>query len=278
MPDVEQTAQAAEETLGIIEKSLAAFSLQDAIVFACLVIGGLAVMKIILHLADRAMNRSRMEHGAWTFLHSGLKVILWLILISILLSYLGVPMTSMLAVLSVLGLALSLAVQGILSNLAGGVQVLAAKPFKVGDYIEADGAEGFVEKITLVNTKLRTRDNKMVFVPNSDMATVKIINYTEAAQRQVVMTFSTSYDSPREKVVDCINQVIEAHPLTLADPAPLVRTQAYKDSCIEYVVKVWCATEDYWDVYFDMMEQVKTAFDQAGVEITYPHLKVHMMP
>ena len=218
-----------------------------------------------------------LERSLHTFIHAALRVILWMITLCIVLDYVGVPMTSLVAVLSVIGLAVSLAIQGTLSNLAGGIQVLLSKPFKAGDYVEAGGISGTVQEVGLAYTKLCTVDNKVISVPNGQISGEKIINYSTEERRRVDLTFNASYDSPLQQVTGVLRAVVAAHPMALAEPEPFVRVNAYRDSSIEYVVRVWCATGDYWTLYYDLLEQVKEAFDQNGIEMTYNHLNVHLM-
>ena len=172
---------------------------------------------------------------------------------------------------------MSLAIQGTLSNLAGGIQVLLSKPFKAGDYVEAGGISGTVMEVGLAYTKLCTVDNKVISVPNGQISGEKIINYSTEERRRVDLTFNASYDSPLQQVTGVLRAVVAAHPMALAEPEPFVRVNAYRDSSIEYVVRVWCATGDYWTLYYDLLEQVKEAFDQNGIEMTYNHLNVHLM-
>lgn len=274
MPAVDP--EATQETLSVLEKTFRSFSLLQAAVLVCLLVACVAIIKILLKLADKAMDRAGMDRGVHTFLASGLKVVLWLVALCVLLGYLGVPMTSLVALLSVLGLAVSLAVQGTLSNLAGGIMLLTARPFSAGDFVEAGGVSGTVKEVGLVYTKLNTVDNKVVYVPNGDISAKTIINYTAEDKRQVELKFSVSYDAPVERVKEAIAGAIAAHPLTMKDAAPLIRVNAYGESTVEYLVRCWCATGDYWQVYFDLNERVKERFDAAGVEMTYPHINVHM--
>ncbi len=268
--------QAAQETVNQIEQIWKSFSWQTAVMLAVMLVACVVVIRVILNLLDRAMERAKLDRGVRTFLRSGLKVILSLIAVCVLLGYLGVPMTSLVAVLSVLGLAISLAIQGTLSNLAGGIMLLTAHPFSAGDFVEAGGVSGTVKEVGLVYTKLNTLDNKVVFVPNGDIAAKTIVNYSAEKERRVDLTFSASYDAKPEVVEACILRVMGEHPKTLDTPEPMARVTAYGDNAIEYVARCWCATGDYWDVYFDLQEQVKAAFDAAGVEMTYPHMVVHM--
>ena len=270
-------AENAQETLGQISYVLKNFSWEKASMLAGLLVTCLILIKVIIKLADRTMERSRLDRGVRTFLRSGLKVILWLVAVCVLLGYLGVPMTSLVAVLSVLGLAISLAVQGTLSHLAGGIMLLTARPFSAGDFVEAGGVSGTVREVGLVYTKLNTIDNKTIFVPNGEISGKTIINFTAADKRQVELKFTMSYDAPPETVKRCIAKVVGEHPQTLPTPAPLIRISSYKESSIEYILRVWCATEDYWDVHYDLIEQVKAAFDAEGVKMTYGHLNVHLI-
>ncbi len=268
---------AAQETLETLEKTVRNISWQNLIVLAVMLVASIVIIKVILGLAGRTMDRAKLDKGMQKFLSSGLKVILWLVAISILLGYLGVPMTSLVAVLSVLGLAVSLAVQGLLSNLAGGIMLLTARPFSAGDWVEAGGVSGTVQEVGLVYTKLNTVDNKVVYVPNGDISSKTIINYTAEDKRQVELKFSVSYAAKPEEVKACIARAVGEHPKTFPTPEPLIRVFSYEDSSIQYIMRCWCATGDYWDVYFDLTEQVKAAFDKAGIEMTYPHVNVHMI-
>lgn len=268
---------AAQETLDIVQQAIKAFSWQTAAILVCLLVAFIVVIRIIVSLVDRAMTQAKLDRGVRTFLRSGLKVVLWVVAICALLGYLGVPMTSLVALLSVLGLAVSLAIQGTLSNLAGGIMLLTAHPFSAGDFVEAGGISGTVQEVGLVYTKLDTADNKVVYIPNGEISSKTITNYSGNDKRRVELKFTTSYDDPPEKVKACIARVVGEHPLTLPTPEPLIRVSGYGSSSIEYILRAWCATEDYWTVYFDLLEQVKAAFDRAGVEMTYDHLNVHVV-
>lgn len=269
--------ETAQETLDIFQQTIQDFSWQTAAVLVCLLVASVVAIRVIVSLADRAMIQAKLDRGVRTFLRSGLKVVLWLVAICALLGYLGVPMTSLVALLSVLGLAVSLAIQGTLSNLAGGIMLLTAHPFSAGDFVEAGGVSGTVQEVGLIYTKLDTMDNKVVYIPNGEISAKTITNYSGNDLRRVELKFTASYDAPVEKVKECMARVVGEHPLTLPTPEPLIRVSNYGSSSIEYVLRVWCATEDYWTVYFDLLEQVKDAFDKAGVEMTYDHLNVHVV-
>ncbi len=267
----------AEETLGIIQNTLKNFSWTQAAVISAMLVTCVVAIRILVGVADRALARTKMDPGIRTFLRSGLKVILWVVALCALLGYLGVPMTSMVALLSVLGLALSLAIQGILANLAGGIMILTAHPFSAGDFVEAAGVSGTVQEVGLVYTKLYTTDNKVVYVPNGEISGKTITNYNGNDTRRVELKLNLSYNADPEQVKAVLARVVGEHPLTLPTPEAVIRVNGYGGSAVEYVVRTWCATADYWDVRFDLLEQAKAALDAAGLEMTYDHLNVHMM-
>lgn len=269
----EETQEAFETLVGAIK----GLDLWHIAMIVLLLLACMVVMKVLLRLLDRTFRRLEVEKSLHTFVRAALRVFLWIITICLVLGYIGIPMTSLIAVLSVLGLAITLAVQGSLSNLAGGIQVLVSKPFKADDYIEVGSVGGTVAEVGLVYTKLRTIDNKIISIPNGQISGEKIVNYSTEEKRRVDLTFNTSYDDAPERVTACIRDVIGAHPKAFFTPEPFVRVSAYQASSVEYTVRVWCATEDYWALYFDLLEQVKAAFDRAGIEMTYNHLNVHMV-
>ena len=269
----EETQEAFETLVGAIK----GLDLWHIATIVLLLLACMVVMKVLLRLLDRTFRRLEVEKSLHTFVRAALRVFLWIITICLVLGYIGIPMTSLIAVLSVLGLAITLAVQGSLSNLAGGIQVLVSKPFKADDYIEVGSVGGTVAEVGLVYTKLRTIDNKIISIPNGQISGEKIVNYSTEEKRRVDLTFNTSYDDAPERVTAFIRDVIGAHPKAFFTPEPFVRVSAYQASSVEYTVRVWCATEDYWALYFDLLEQVKAAFDRAGIEMTYNHLNVHMV-
>lgn len=266
-----------EEILSSLGISLANFTLNKLLSAVLMLVICLVVVKILMAVVTKLLSNSKLERSLHTFIRTVVKVVLLFLTVLIVAASLGIDVTSLIAVLSVFGLAVSLAVQNSLSNVAGGIQILGSKPFVVGDFVEAGGVSGTVVEIGIFYTKLSTGDNKLIQVPNSQISAEKIINYTAEEQRRVDLTFTVAYDAPVDTVKQAVQGVIGAHPLVMFTPEPFVRVSSYGDSSIEYTVRAWCATGDYWTVYFDLMEQVKAAFDQVGVEMTYPHLNVHMM-
>ena len=270
-------AEAANTFSSILQTQIGTFTLEKLLTTLALLIVCLIIIKIILALVDRSFRHLNLDNSLKAFLRSGIKILLLFLMLLIVMGSLNIPVTSLVAVLSVVGLALSLAIQNLLSNVAGGLQLLSTKPFTVGDFIDAGGVSGTVSETGMFYTKLKTVDNKLVQVPNSQIAGEKIINYSSEENRRVDIKISASYEAPIETVKAAILQVLGEHPKTMATPEPLVRVNNYGASAIEYVVRVWCANADYWDVYFDVMEGIKTAFDRAGIEMTYDHLNVHMI-
>ncbi|MCD8376798.1 MAG: mechanosensitive ion channel family protein [Oscillospiraceae bacterium] len=261
----------------ILNFSIAGFTINKLLSALILVVICLLVVKVLLKGLNRVLERTSMETNLRSIVRTVVKFLLLFLVVLIVMGSLGISITSLVAVLSVVGLAASLAVQNSLSNVAGGIQLMASQPFKLGDYVEAGDTAGTVNSIGLFYTKLLTTDNKLVQIPNSEIANEKITNYTSQENRRVDLKFTTSYDAPADTVKQAVQAVAAAHPLAQPTPEPFVRVSGYGDNAIEYTVRVWCATEDYWNLYFDLMEQVKAAFDQAGVEMTYPHLNVHMV-
>lgn len=237
----------------------------------------LIAVKVVSGILSRILDKSRLEHTLSNFIGSMLKVVLYFVAVLIVLSTLGVDVTSLVALLSVAGLAVSLALQNTLSNLAGGIQLLVTKPFVAGDFVEAGTNSGKVDQVGLAYTTLITGDNKVVHVPNSDIAAARIINYNVRGTRRVEVKVTASYDAPIQTVKDTIGKLIAADSRVMNDPAPFVRVSNYGASSIEYTIRVWCEAGDYWDVYFDLMDNLKPAFDAAGVEMTYDHLNVHVV-
>ena len=159
----------------------------------------------------------------------------------------------------------------------GGITLLVTKPFQVGDYVEADGVNGTVKAVDLSYTTLTTIDNKEIFIPNSQLSSVKIVNYTASGRRRVDLNFSASYDAPTQTVKTAIREVVDAIPQIIRDPEPVIWLSAYESSSIKYVVRAWTTTEDYWDVYYTLQEGVRESFARHGVEMTYDHLNVHLI-
>ena len=238
---------------------------------ACLV-----AMKLLLKVLDRALGRSKLDAPLKTLLRTLAKAGLWFVTVIIVMECLNIEATSLVAVLSVVGLAFSLALQSFLSNAAGGMQILASHPFSEGDFVEAGGCSGTVEEIGLFYTKLTTPDNKLVQMPNSSIVTANITNFSQQPTRRVELRVSASYDAAPDRVIALLARMAAEHPLILDDPNQMIHVDGYGGSAVQYVMRVWCANADYWTVYYDLMDGFKAAFDAAGIEMTYPHLNIHL--
>ncbi|MBQ6000910.1 MAG: mechanosensitive ion channel family protein [Clostridia bacterium] len=262
----------------VLSMKIFSFTLGELIKVLCMWLLCIVVGKVILRIIDRGFSRLKVDPNLQAFLHSAIKLIIWFVIAVIVADSLGIPVTSLVALLSVVGIALSLAVQGLLSNLCGGVLLLTARPFKVGDFVEAGGESGTVVEVGLIYTKLRTVDNKIVFIPNSDISGSKIQNFTRLPLRRVDLTVSASYDDSTAAVKAAVADAIASVEGILPEPEPFVRVLAYGDSAISYTVRVWARSQDYWDVYFGLTEAVRDAFERDGVTMTYNHINVHMVP
>ena len=248
------------------------------ILFALLLLVVCLVVKaILLKLLDRALDRlTQVEKSLHTFIRSMANILLWFVTLMVVADALGINASSLLALVGVLGLAVSLSVKDSLSNLAGGLTILGTRPFKVGDYVEIGSNSGTIQEIGLVYTSLTTVDNRRILVPNSVVVDAEVTNYTAETLRRVDLKVTASYDAPVERVKQTIQAVVNAHDLVLSDPPPFARLAEYGDSALEYVVRAWCANADYWTVYHDLLEQIKAAFDREGISIPYPHVEVKL--
>ena len=241
-----------------------------------LVVCILAIM-IIMRIMRRMFARSKMEPSLANFILKVIKIALEFAAIMIVAGSLGFDVTALLAVFSLLGLAISLSVQNLLGNLVSGVVLLMNKPIRDGDYIQAGGAEGVVKNIGLFYTELTTLDNKTVSVPNSDLSAAKIVNFTREDNRRVDLVIGASYDCDTEDVKKALYEAIARTDKVLADPAPQVLVEEFGASVIKYTVRAWCKHEDYWDVHYGINDNVLGAFKDAGVKMSYEHVNVHMV-
>ncbi len=227
---------------------------------------GMLVTRIVTGVTDKAMGRSRIEPTAQSFIKSLIKIVLTVFAAIIALSALGVPMTSIITTIGAAGLAVGLALQDSLSNLAGGVIILYSKPFVKGDYISTNGVEGTVEEITILNTKLITIDNKVIFIPNGSVSGATLVNYSTAEKRRVDLNFEISGDSDFRRASEIITSVSRNHPKVLENEEISARVSALSENSITITSKVWCKQGDYWDVTYDLLEQIKSALVKEGIK------------
>ena len=232
---------------------------------------GLFVIGLLVKMSKKIMKKANVDLTLQKFLGSLLGWALKILLIVTVISQLGVETTSFAAILAAAGLAVGLALQGSLANFAGGVLIMIFKPFKLGDLVEAQGEIGVVKEIEIFTTKLTGLSNKEIIIPNASLSNGNIINYTTEGTRRVDLVIGVSYDADIKQTKEVLLNVLTSHPKVLKDPAPGVTVSELADSSVNFAVRPWCNTEDYWDVYFEVTENVKLELDKAGIEIPYPH-------
>jgi len=238
----------------------------------------LIAMKLLVKLSDRLLKSSKkMDAALQGFALSAIKIILWLLTAIIVAEALGIPTTSLVALFSVAGLALSLSVQNIMSNLFSGITLLMSRPFAAGDFVDVGGKSGTIKSIGLFYTVIRTGDNMTIDIPNSDVTASAIVNYSREPLRRVDMVFSTSYDDATERVKNAIMEAISEDSRILREPEPFIGIKEYKASSIDYTVRLWCENADYWNVFYAMNENVRESFKRNGISMTYEHLNVHIL-
>ena len=236
---------------------------------------GLLVIRLVITLLQRVLRNSRLEKAAHSLITSLARVAMYILLFLSVASALGIDVTGIVALASVLTLALSLALQNILANVIGGFTILSTHPFHSGDYVEIAGQSGTVEEINMTYPRRATPDNTHISIPNRAVIAAQIVNYSAAPTRRVEVVVTASYDSPMQTVLDALLAAGDAEKV-LTDPAPQAVITGYGESAINYSLRLWVKNEDYWDVYFAVTRRVKEIFDREGVEMTYPHLNVHL--
>ena len=235
------------------------------------------VVKVIVNLVKKVLGRSEsMDDMLINFLGSIVNAVLLLFVIIASLNQLGVDTSSLVALIAAAGLAIGLALQGSMQNFAAGVMIIVFKPFKSGDFIEAGGVSGVVEKVQIFSTTMRTGDNKEVIVPNGGIYGGAITNYSARDTRRVDMVFGIGYDDDIRKAKEILEGLVAADDRILKDPAPVVALSELADSSVNFIVRPWVNSGDYWAVMWDMNEKVKTSFDEAGISIPYPQMDVHL--
>jgi small conductance mechanosensitive channel len=248
----------------------------SVIMAVILLVIGLLLSKLILHIMKKGMEKSYIDKTVSRFSYSLVKILLYIVIATIVLAVLGIPMSSIIAVIGTAGVTVGLALKDSLPNVAGGFTILMTMPFAIGDYILIEDVEGTVEIISIWYTKLLTSDNKTIFIPNGQITSAKVTNYTMQKTRRVDITFQISYNNDFRMAEMLIREVLEKHEKILKDSDITVRLFSQSESSLDIVCKAWVAKENYWDVYYDIMAQVKDAFDENGIEIPYRQLDVHV--
>jgi len=264
-----------EETIKQIQSLVAAYGLQVIGALATLIIG-IWLAKWVSKLSGKFLNKRNVDPTLTKFAVSLVKVALIAFVIISAISQVGIETTSFVAVIGAAGLAVGFALQGSLSNFASGIMLIIFKPIKVGDYIEGGGGAGSVEAIGIFVTTLTTPDNKVIYIPNSTLTGSNIVNYSTKDKRRVDMVFGIGYSDDIDKAKSVIQSIIENDSRILKDPAPQIVVGELGDSSVNFKVRPWVNSADYWGVYFDTTETVKKKFDKQGISIPFPQRDVHL--
>ena len=256
-------------------KSAAAVAAAKAIPAIVLLVIGLLIIRIVMKVISKLLEKTHLEKAAHGLVKSVARVVLYVLLGLMVADKLGIDVTSIVALASVLTLAISLSVQNILTNVFGGFTLLYTHPFKSGDFVEVAGKSGTVQEIGMAYTKLSTPDNKIISIPNSSVVAGDIINYTVSGTRRVDVAVQAVYSEPSQKVIDALVRAGTVDKVML-DPAPAAVISSYGEGAIQYSLRVWTKTEDYWDVYFLINRNIRDIFEAQGIKMAYPHMHVYM--
>lgn len=240
------------------------------------IVVGYLIIKMITFIISKTKLMKRVDATISTFFTGLIRFVLYVAYIITILSMVGIPMTTFIAMLSALGLAVALALQGNLSNFASTLMILAFKPFKVGDFIESQNNIGTVKDIQLLFTHILTPDNRKLVVPNSELVNARIINYTAEATRRIDLVFNASYNDDVEQVKSIIKDIVNNHEMILKEPEPIIRLAVHNTSSLDYDVKIWIKKENYWNVRYDMHEQIIDQFMKNGITIPFSQHVVYM--
>lgn len=236
---------------------------------------GRIVAKILTNIVKKFLEKSNINETLKVFLGNVIYGLLLIIVVLAALNKLGIQTTSFVAILGAIGLAIGLAFQSTLSNISAGVMIIIFRPINIGDYVEAAGISGSVEEINLFNTMFKTPDNKIIIVSNSNIINGNIINYSKEETRRVDFVFGIGYDDDLKLAKETLLKIASGHKKVLHEPFPFVAVKELGDSSVNFVVRVWVKTPDYWDVHFDIVEKVKLTFDKKGISIPYPQMDIH---
>lgn len=237
---------------------------------------GLVLIQVLLRILARVLPHTKLDPTMHPFLLTVSRIGLYVLLALVVLPSLGVEITPLLTALGAVGLAVSLAVKDSLANLMGGALVLLSKPFVAGDFVEIGSLSGTVAEVGLIYTFLNTTDNKRICIPNGQVSTSQVVNYSSEPLRRLDITFSIGYGDDFEKARSAILEVVGRQDTALQDPAPVVRMSQHGASSIDLICRVWVHNEDYWDLKYNLLEQVKAAFDREGISIPFPQMDVHL--
>lgn len=261
----------------VLNFSLGKITVQTVLTALLMLAAGFVIVHMVMMLIKKALAKSALDVNLQQLVTVIIRVLLLTVVLLIVADFIGIPITSVVTVLGVAGLAVSLAIQDTLANVFGGILLLAAKTFASGDYVQINSLEGTVLKVDLMNTYLLTADNKHVRIPNKDVQTAPIVNYTREPLRRVEVAVNVSYDAPTAAVKAALLKAVERVDTVIDDPAPFAALSAYESSSIRYIVRVWTHNADYWDTYFALTEGVRETLAEDGISMTFDHINVHMV-
>lgn len=241
-----------------------------------LIVGRL-VIKWVVKLMTKSKFAAKNDKTVTTVLSHFVSAALYVLLVVIIIGILGIPTASVITVIASAGVAIGLALQGALSNIAGGIMILVLRPFRVGDYVELAGKSGTVSDVGIFYTTLTTPDNKMITIPNGTVMGTEIVNYSVKDTRRVDLVFNVAYGTDVDKVRSILLEEAGKHPLTLDDPAPFARLTKQSESSLDFTLRVWVNADDYWTVNFDLLETLNNRFEKEGIEIPFNQLDVHVI-
>lgn len=263
------------EDLAGLKASVENLSLRRVLVALALLVACILAVHVLLTLLGRVLKRTKLDESMHRFIRNILRLLLYFVVLLVIASYLGIDVTALVALLSVFTLAVSLSVQNALSNVAGGLLVMGTKPFKKGDYVSVDGMTGVVDEITMVYTRLHTLDNRSVLIPNSKVAAATVENYSSYPKRRLELTVSASYEADPGRVIEALRAAVErCQPLEGEEIK--IAIQDFGDSAVSYYIHFWIPSARMIDTRFELRTRIWEAFRDAGVEMTYPHLNVHV--
>ena len=282
MADVAPTPETTSESANYIEQ-VQTFLVGNGVDFVIKLVTaflifyiGKKLAKALTNLAKKAMEKSKMDEALVSFLGAMANIGLMLIVIMAALSQLGVNMMGFGAILAAAGLAIGLSLQGTLSNFASGVMIILFKPFKIGDFVNVAGESGVIEEIHIFNTMMRTGDNVQIIIPNGSVVGGNITNFSAKETRRIDLIVGCGYEDDIKAVKEHLTDMVTKHELILQDPAPVVAVHELGDSCINFVVRPWVKSADYWAVRWELTENIKISFDEKGFSIPYPQTDVHV--
>lgn len=258
-----------------IWNTISAFTLHRLLPAMLILVAGILIVRITVKILNKAMAKSKLDKAVVSLIISVLRVILLLVIFLVAASALGIDVSGIVALASVLTLAVSLAVQDALTNLIGGFTLLNTKPFSIGDYVEVAGQGGTVQQVGLTYTKLLTPDRKTVSIPNSSVVAAQIVNYTVDGTRRVDITVNVAYNNDPEQVIAALKEAA-AVPTALQEPVPYCAISAYNDSTMSYILQVWSTSADYWTTMHAINRNIRAVFKDQGIIMTYPHLNIHL--